>query len=76
MTARLVVVISALTLLAGCSKPADVTILNPDRYRDRATFEQPRLNTEGVIHVLVNGTFAVRDGEVTGALAGVPLTRP
>ncbi len=55
---------------------ADITILDPDRYRDKATFEQPLLYTEGVAHVLVNGTFAVRDGKTTGALAGIPLARP
>ena len=55
---------------------ADITILDPERYRDRATFEEPRRETEGVKHVLVNGTFAVRDSEMTGALAGVPVTRP
>lgn len=55
---------------------ADITILDPDRYRDQATFAQPRLYTEGVVHVLVNGTFAVRDGKTTGAMAGVPLKRP
>jgi len=55
---------------------ADVAILDPDRYRDRATFENPRLSTEGVAHVLVNGKFAVKDGEVTGVLAGLPISRP
>jgi N-acyl-D-amino-acid deacylase len=55
---------------------ADIVVLDPDRYRDKATFENPRLYTEGVAHVLVNGTFAVRDGKTTGALAGIPLTRP
>lgn len=55
---------------------ADVAIIDPDRYRDKATFEQPRLYSEGVEHVLVNGEFAVRDGELTGALAGVPIARP
>jgi len=55
---------------------ADVVVLDPERYRDKATFENPRLYTEGVAHVLVNGTFAVRDGEATGAMAGVAITRP
>ena len=55
---------------------ADITILDPDRYRDRATFEEPRLYSQGVVHVLVNGTFALRDGTPTGALAGLPLRRP
>jgi N-acyl-D-amino-acid deacylase len=55
---------------------ADVVVLDPERYRDKATFENPRLYTEGVAHVLVNGTFAVRDGKTTGALAGTPIARP
>lgn len=55
---------------------ADIVILDPDRYRDRATYEEPRLHAQGVVHVLVNGRFAIRDGEPSGALAGVPLARP
>ena len=55
---------------------ADVVVLDPERYRDKATFENPRLYTEGVAHVLVNGTFAVRDGKTTGAMAGVAISRP
>ena len=55
---------------------ADVTILDPERYRDRATFREPRLLSEGVVHVLVNGSFAIREGESTQALAGEPIPRP
>jgi len=55
---------------------ADIVVLDPAKYRDKATFESPRELTEGVIHVTVNGTFAIRDSAATGSLAGVPLTRP
>lgn len=55
---------------------ADLVVLDPARYRDLATFESPRQYSEGVVHVLVNGQSAVRDGEATGVLAGLPLTRP
>jgi N-acyl-D-aspartate/D-glutamate deacylase len=55
---------------------ADVTILDPDRYADPATFENPRQFAEGVVHVLLNGVFALRDEAPTGMLAGVPLPRP
>ncbi len=55
---------------------ADVTILDPDRYDDPATFQEPQLYAEGVVHVLLNGAFALRDGESTGVLAGVPIPRP
>ena len=50
--------------------------LDPAKYRDKATFESPRELTEGVAHVTVNGTFAIRDGSATGQLAGMPLRRP
>jgi len=55
---------------------ADIAVIDPDRYRDLATFENPRLMSEGVAYVMVNGEFAIRDGEITGALAGQPLLRP
>ena len=54
---------------------ADVTVLDPENYRDHATYENPRQLSTGVIHVLVNGQFAIRDQETTGVMAGVPLTR-
>ena len=49
---------------------ADLVIFNPATVIDRATFEQPHAYPEGIEHVLVNGVFAVRDGRLTGALAG------
>ncbi len=55
---------------------ADVVVLDPARYRDTATYDEPRRYAEGVLQVFVNGQAAVRDGKATGALAGLPLTRP
>lgn len=55
---------------------ADLVVIDPTRYRDTATLEKPRSYAEGVIHALVNGTFAIRNGEPTRALAGVPILRP
>ena len=55
---------------------ADIAVFDRDRIRDRATYDQPRQPSEGTVHVLVNGRFAIRDGEATGALAGRPLRRP
>ena len=49
---------------------ADIAILDPERIRDRATYDEPHQYSEGTVHVLVNGTFAIRDGAHTGALAG------
>ena len=54
---------------------ADIAALDPDRIRDRATYERPRQAAEGTVHVLVNGRFAIRNGEPTGARAGRPIRR-
>jgi N-acyl-D-amino-acid deacylase len=54
---------------------ADIAVLDPDRYRDKATFDNPRRLSEGVEQVLVNGSFAIRNGKATGELAGLPLRR-
>ena len=50
---------------------ADITIFDPDRIIDTATFEDDLSYSEGVVHVLVNGEFVVRDAEnVPGAMPG------
>ena len=49
---------------------ADLVVFDAETVGDRATFDQPRLPAEGVVHVLVGGEFAVRDGVRTGAAAG------
>jgi dihydroorotase len=41
---------------------ADVVVFDPERVSDRATFEDPGAPSLGVDHVIVNGTFVVRDG--------------
>jgi N-acyl-D-amino-acid deacylase len=54
---------------------ADITVLDLQRVRDLATYDNPQQYSEGTVHVLVNGAFAIRDGVATGALAGRPLVR-
>lgn len=50
---------------------ADITVFNPATVLDRATFEAPTTPSAGIPHVIVNGTFVVRDGElVKGAMPG------
>lgn len=43
-------------------KDADITVFDPDRVIDTATFEADLSYSEGVEHVLVNGQFVVRSG--------------
>jgi N-acyl-D-amino-acid deacylase len=52
---------------------ADLAVLDLDRIRDRASFEQPHQHSEGVDYVLVNGRFVVDRGRLTGELAGTVL---
>jgi dihydroorotase len=43
---------------------ADLCIFDPMIVKDCATYKQPKLPSQGIIHVLVNGTFVVRDGKL------------
>jgi N-acyl-D-aspartate/D-glutamate deacylase len=52
---------------------ADVVVFDLSRIRDRATYGDPHRLAEGVEQVLVRGSFAIRDGKPTGALAGAVL---
>jgi len=54
---------------------ADLVVFDVAKLRDRATYDAPHQLSEGMVHVLVNGRFAIRDSRVTGALAGAPLVR-
>ena len=53
---------------------ADLLVVDVDRFRDVATYENPHALAEGIVHALVAGVFAIEDGEATGALAGQVLT--
>ena len=53
-------------------KRADLVLLDPARYVDTATYENPKRSPDGVVGVWVAGEAVVRDGRVTGATpAGV-----
>ncbi|MER7754938.1 D-aminoacylase [Kitasatospora sp. NPDC097643] len=54
---------------------ADLVLFDPERVRDAATYEQPRLPAEGIEYVYVNGTAVVRQGRTTGARPGRALRR-
>ncbi|MGE0440326.1 MAG: amidohydrolase family protein [Gemmatimonadales bacterium] len=54
---------------------ADIAVLDSARIRDRATYENPSQASEGTVHVLVNGRFAIRDGKRADVTAGRVLRR-
>lgn len=55
---------------------ADLTIFDPERIADRATFTDPHQYPVGVHHVLVNGVPVIRNGAMTGATPGAVLLGP
>lgn len=54
---------------------ADMVVFDPETIASTATFTEPTASPEGVHHVLVNGEFVVRDGEVTGRTPGQTIRR-
>lgn len=48
----------------GIGRAADVTVFDPKRLKDKATFAEPALPPEGVRLVLLGGVIALQDGEV------------
>jgi|TARA_B100000959_G_scaffold259040_1_gene294359 N-acyl-D-amino-acid deacylase len=49
---------------------ADLTLFDPETVIDGATYENSRVGPQGLLHVIVNGQFAVRDGKHSGSRSG------
>jgi N-acyl-D-amino-acid deacylase len=52
---------------------ADLVAFDPAEIKDGATFTDPRQSPSGIGLVAVNGVVTVREGEMTGELAGRPV---
>lgn len=55
---------------------ADVVLFDPETIIDKATFENPHQYAEGMVHVFVNGTQVLKDGEHTGEFPGQVVRGP
>ena len=55
---------------------ADIVIFDPDTISDHATYEKPHQYATGMVHVFVNGTQVLKDGEHTGAKPGRVVRGP
>jgi N-acyl-D-aspartate/D-glutamate deacylase len=56
---------------------ADITIFDPDRIIDKATYEEPLQYSEGIPFVLVNGVAVIKDGKlVDGVFPGRAARAP
>jgi N-acyl-D-aspartate/D-glutamate deacylase len=54
---------------------ADVTLFDPERVVDRATYTEPFHYGEGIEYVIVNGQVVLERGKHTGAMPGRALRR-
>ena len=58
-------------------RDADLTIFDPEQIIDIATYEEPAKYSAGIKHVLVNGTFVVKDEQLQeGVAPGTPIRAP
>ncbi|CCH31242.1 amidohydrolase family protein [Actinosynnema sp. NPDC047251] len=57
----------------GVGADADIVVLDPERITDTATYQDSTRPSAGVHHLLVAGTFVVRDQRMLDALPGRPL---
>lgn len=55
---------------------ADLAVFDAAKIQDHATFEKPHQYSTGMMHVLVNGTPVLKDGEHTGAKPGQVVRGP
>jgi len=54
---------------------ADLLLIDPERVRDKATFQQPHQYSEGIDTVVVNGVVTIDEGKLTEARGGRALRR-
>ena len=56
---------------------ADLVLFDPQRVLDQATYDEPNIPSEGIVHVLVNGGFVMRDGVARmDSVGGRPVRAP
>ncbi|MHA2012437.1 MAG: amidohydrolase family protein, partial [Candidatus Helarchaeota archaeon] len=54
---------------------ADITIFDADKIIDKATYENPRLYSEGIEYVIINGEIVYKKGEFMDVKPGHPILR-
>ncbi len=52
---------------------ADITIFDPQKIADKATYQNPDIAPEGIEYVLIGGEAAVYEGELLSVNLGKPI---
>lgn len=52
---------------------ADIVIFDYNQIKDRSSYKNPFMKSDGIEYVFVNGSMAVKKGELTGTLSGKTL---
>lgn len=55
---------------------ADIVMFDFDKVNDLATFEDPHQLSEGMVHIVVNGTLVMEDGQHANVFPGVFVKGP
>jgi len=55
---------------------ADIVVFDPQTIQDEATYVDPHRYPTGIHHVMVNGSFVIRSGALTGERPGVWIKGP
>ena len=54
---------------------ADITIFDPEKMQDKATFDKPNLAPEGIEYVLIGGEIALEKGEIRNNTCGKAIRK-
>jgi N-acyl-D-amino-acid deacylase len=54
---------------------ADIVVFDQNTISDRATYDEPLLESVGMRHVIINGSIVVQDGRYTGSTPGQIIRR-
>jgi len=52
---------------------ADIVVFDPETFKPNANYAEPEQLSDGVVHLIINGKFAIQNKNVTGGLFGRAL---
>ncbi|MCK5901592.1 MAG: amidohydrolase family protein [Cocleimonas sp.] len=52
---------------------ADIVLMNPNNFADKASYSRPRQFSEGVEHLLINGQFSIQQQQIVNRSTGAIL---